>query len=53
MTDWVVPHAQIAAKYGKPLLTYESGPAIVAGSGDFPVKVMRDRNKLRVAKQQD
>lgn len=41
MKDYVVPHAQIAAKYGKPLLTYESGPAITAGSGDFPVQVRR------------
>jgi hypothetical protein len=39
MTDHVVPHAKIAAKYGKPLLTYESGPAITAGSGDFTVQV--------------
>lgn len=33
-----VPHALIAAKYGKPLMAYEVGQSLT-GAGDFPLKV--------------
>ncbi len=31
MTDIIKPHAQYAAKYGKPLITYEAGQGMSGG----------------------
>jgi len=34
----IAPHAEIAARYGKPLITYEAGPGM-AGNTEFTVAV--------------